>query len=59
MSLDFEKEDILKSAREKVGEAAEELEEILPDTAEELSWIWESLRDEIRTAKRAREGGAL
>ena len=57
------REDVLISAREKIGEAVEELEEVLPDTAEELSWIWETLREEIRTAHRTdarlQEGSAL
>ena len=59
------REDVLISAREKIGEAVEELEEVLPDTAEELSWIWETLREEIRVAHKARtdarlqEGSAL
>ena len=59
------REDVLISAREKIGEAVEELEEVLPDTAEELSWIWETLREEIRATRIARtdarlqEGSAL
>jgi len=47
LRYDFEMEEIVSSAKEKVGEAAEALEAFLPDTAEELSWIRESLNDQI------------
>lgn len=40
-------EEALSQAKEKVSEAADILEELLPDTAEELSWIRENIREEI------------
>lgn len=44
----MEKEEALLSAKEKVGEAVEALEEVLPDAAEELIWIQENLARELR-----------
>lgn len=46
-----EKEEALSLARERVAEAAEALEEILPDTAEELVWIRENIREELLSAR--------
>ena len=47
-----EKEEALSSAKEKVAEAEEILEEFLPSTAEELGWIRENLVGEILVARR-------
>lgn len=40
-------EEALSAAKEKVSEAVDILEDVLPDTAEELSWICENIREEI------------
>jgi hypothetical protein len=42
-----EKEEALLLAKECVGDAAEALEEYLPDTSEELVWIRETLLREL------------
>ena len=44
---DQEKEEAICAARERVGEAVDVLEEMLPDTAEELSWIRDQLSQEL------------
>ncbi len=50
------KEEALVFALEKVEEAAEALEEVLSDTAEEMAWFRENLQEEllsVRTEKMA------
>jgi uncharacterized protein with HEPN domain len=44
---DKEKEEAILTAKEKVTEAADVLEEALPDTAEELNWIRSQLVQEL------------
>jgi len=46
-----EKEEVLIRAKEMIGETVEALEEILPDVAEELGWIRESILGEILAVK--------
>ena len=47
MRYSEETERTLTLAGEKVSEAAQALEDILPDTAAELDWIRESIREEL------------
>ena len=59
---DQEKEEAICTARERVGEAVDALEEMLPDTAEELIWIRDQLSQELirlqnRISVCADEGG--
>ena len=49
-----EREEALLLAKEKIAEAAETLEEILPDAAEELGWLKENLREEILSVRAER-----
>ncbi len=53
MTLEYqqEREEALAGAKEKVAEAVELLEELLPETAEELSWIAENIHQEWLTAR--------
>jgi hypothetical protein len=55
------KEEALSLAKEKIAEAAEALEEILPDTSEELVWLGETVGEEllsVRTANTCISDGA-
>ncbi len=61
---DQEKEEAISTARERVSEAVEALEETMPDTAEELVWIRDQLSQELfrlqhRILVGADEGGDL
>ncbi|MBR3837132.1 MAG: hypothetical protein IKJ74_03215 [Clostridia bacterium] len=47
------KEEALSLAKEKIAEAAEALEEILPDTSEELVWLGETVGEELLAARTA------
>lgn len=47
MEYQQEREESLEMAREKVADAAQILEEILPEAAEELTWIAENIREEF------------
>jgi hypothetical protein len=47
----YEKEEVLVRVKEMIGEAVEALEDILPDVAEELGWIRESLLGELIALK--------
>ncbi|MBR2616201.1 MAG: hypothetical protein IKC69_05945 [Clostridia bacterium] len=48
-----EKEENLAYAVERVEEAVGSLEELLPDTAEELSWILSGMRAELLSVRSA------
>ena len=52
-------EEILVTAKEKVADVAEMLEDFLPDAAQELRWMCENLKEEILGVRsgEALEGG--
>ncbi|MBQ3074613.1 MAG: hypothetical protein IJC26_00965 [Clostridia bacterium] len=47
------KEEALSLAKEKIAEAAEALEEVLPDTSEELVWLGETVGEELLAVRTA------